>query len=139
MLFNYTSTGDPLLPLTKMFLSLQWVMCIRRICNFEWWKFTQGRFAVELCSYLFLSSVCSEKNRWLTTQCFDQYALIVFRKLCMSETKMCSLLLNGFISVERGGLLIELRSIVYEQQMQLRRPTDKGIALIKNPLKFCRH
>ena len=33
-----------------------------------------------MCTSL-LCSVVSEKNRWLTTQQFDQYALIVFRRM----------------------------------------------------------
>ena len=37
-----------------------------------------------MCKSL-LSSVGSGKNRWLTTQRFDQYALIVFRRMSKSS------------------------------------------------------
>ena len=39
-------------------------------------EFNKVRFAIGLCKSL-LSSVGSEKYQWLTTQCFDQYPLIV--------------------------------------------------------------
>ena len=47
------------------------------------------RFAVTPCDYLFLVSVSSEKNRWLTTQPLDQYALIVFRRVLDSVVECC--------------------------------------------------
>ena len=39
------------------------------------------RCAVTLCKNLHLKSVGSKKNRWLTTQCLNQYALILFMRM----------------------------------------------------------
>ena len=40
----------------------------------------EERFAVTPCEYFLLSCVSFEKNRWLTTQHFDKYVLIIFRR-----------------------------------------------------------
>ena len=42
------------------------------------WKCSDMRFVVTPCV---MKSVGSENNRWLTTQRFDHYALIVFRRM----------------------------------------------------------
>ena len=41
-------------------------------------SFNEAKFAVTPCEDI-KSSVGSEENQWLTTQLFDQYALIIFR------------------------------------------------------------
>ena len=59
-------------------------------------------FEVTPCEYLFLSSVGSEKNRHLKTQRFDQYALIVFRRMLDSvadAAKVCFETLHGGVTI----------------------------------------